>query len=44
MLIISLYLIIGYAHAKSRMRKGLVPLGYHRVSLRPASLSPFLGM
>lgn len=29
---ISLYLILGYAHAKRRMNKGLPPLGYHRVS------------
>ncbi|KAK4218862.1 hypothetical protein QBC37DRAFT_179715 [Rhypophila decipiens] len=28
--ILFLYLLIGYLHAKSRMNKGLAPLGYHR--------------
>ncbi len=30
-LIIGLYLFFGYRHAKSRLRKGLKPLAYHRV-------------
>jgi hypothetical protein len=29
--IISLYLLLGYMHAQRRIRKGLAPLGYHRV-------------
>jgi hypothetical protein len=32
MLFITLYITIGYIHAKKRIRKGLVPLAYHRVS------------
>ncbi|KAH8899229.1 hypothetical protein GQ53DRAFT_303962 [Thozetella sp. PMI_491] len=28
--IIGLYILIGYIHAKRRLRKGLVPLAYHR--------------
>lgn len=29
--IMSLYLLIGYVHAQKRVQKGLAPLGYHRV-------------
>lgn len=32
MVLITLYITIGYIHAKKRIRKGLVPLAYHRVS------------
>lgn len=32
MILITLYITIGYIHAKKRIRKGLVPLAYHRVS------------
>ncbi|KAK1764884.1 hypothetical protein QBC33DRAFT_427744, partial [Phialemonium atrogriseum] len=28
--IVTLYLLVGYMHAKRRIRKGLPPLGYHR--------------
>ncbi|KAM7191800.1 hypothetical protein V8F20_009163 [Naviculisporaceae sp. PSN 640] len=28
--ILFLYLLVGYLHAKSRLKKGLAPLGYHR--------------
>lgn len=31
MVLITLYITIGYIHAKKRIRKGLVPLAYHRV-------------
>lgn len=31
--IFTAYTMIGYFHAKRRIRKGLVPLGYHRVRL-----------
>lgn len=32
MVLITLYITIGYIHAKKRIRKGLKPLAYHRVS------------
>jgi len=32
---ILLYLLLGYMHAQRRMRKGLRPLAYHRVSCNP---------
>jgi len=31
--LVGLYLLLGYLHAKARVRKGLVPLYYHRVRL-----------
>lgn len=37
--LISLYLILGYAHAKRRMNKGLPPLGYHRFLVSRAQLA-----
>lgn len=44
MLLITLYITIGYIHAKKRIRKGLVPLAYHRVScpnpMCPLAISP----
>ena len=36
---ITLYLLIGYTHAKKRIRKGLPPLAYHRVSASPEKKS-----
>jgi hypothetical protein len=33
--LVMLYLILGYLHAKRRIRKGLAPLRYHRVGLQP---------
>lgn len=43
MFLITLYITIGYIHAKRRMRKGLVPLAYHRVrSPNPSRLHQFL--
>ncbi|KAK1974008.1 hypothetical protein LZ30DRAFT_694647 [Colletotrichum cereale] len=35
----ALFLVIGYAHGKSRMRKGLLPLGYHRWLFSRAQLA-----
>ncbi|KAJ9132982.1 hypothetical protein NKR23_g11064 [Pleurostoma richardsiae] len=37
--IIGLYLLIGYTHAKRRMRKGLPPLAYHRWLVSKAELA-----
>lgn len=36
-----LFFLIGFIHAKQRMKKGLVPLGYHRVRFASSPL-PFL--
>ncbi|KAK4230677.1 hypothetical protein QBC38DRAFT_507265 [Podospora fimiseda] len=36
---ISLYLLIGYIHAKKRIQKGLPPLGYHRFLVPRATLA-----
>jgi len=32
---VGLYLLLGYMHAKRRLRKGLMPLAYHRVRTSP---------
>jgi len=37
--VVGLYLLLGYLHAKRRLRKGLVPLRYHRVRLSFRSVS-----
>jgi hypothetical protein len=37
-LFISLYLTIGFLHAKKRIRENRPPLAYHRVRLSPTSL------
>lgn len=34
-LVIGLFLLLSYLHAQRRLRKGLAPLRYHRVRLRP---------
>ena len=41
-MLVMLYLIVGYLHAKRRIRKGLVPFRYHRVGLPPNHISSFL--
>jgi len=40
--LVMLYLILGYLHAKRRIRKGLAPLWYHRVGLQPHLILPCL--
>ena len=37
--ITGLYLLVGYVHAQKRIKKGLPPLGYHRVRTCIASRS-----
>lgn len=39
LLLFSLYLLIGYTHAKRRIKKGLKPLGYHRWLVSRAELA-----
>lgn len=39
MVFITLYITIGYIHAKKRIRKGLVPLAYHRWLVSRAELA-----
>jgi len=36
----TLYLLIGYIHAKKRIQRGLPPLSYHRVRLKPIIILP----
>jgi hypothetical protein len=33
-----LFFVIGFIHAKQRMKKGLLPLAYHRVRSSPSPL------
>ncbi|KAK0630166.1 hypothetical protein B0T17DRAFT_506659 [Bombardia bombarda] len=37
--VVGLYLLLGYLHAKSRLRKGQVPLAYHRWLVSRAELA-----
>lgn len=37
---ITLYVLVGYLHAKRRLRKGLRPLAYHRVRFELISAPP----
>lgn len=38
-LILSIYIVGGYIHARSRIKKGLAPLGYHRWLVRRSDLA-----